>query len=81
MKSSVSLKELTHFINGRFVSGTSGRFVDVYDPSTGEVIVKVPLATRGEVQQAIDVAQAAFPSWRDTSVAKRAQVLLNFRNL
>lgn len=81
MKSSVSLKELTHFINGRFVPGTSGRFVDVYDPSTGEVIAKVPIATRGEVQQAIDVAQAAFPSWRDTSVAKRAQVLLNFRNL
>lgn len=77
----VSVKELTHFINGEAVAGTSGRFGDVYNPSTGEVIAKVPLATKEETQHAIATAQAAFPAWRDLSVARRAQVILQFRNL
>ncbi len=77
----VSVKELTHFINGEAVAGTSGRFGDVYNPSTGEVIAKVPLATKEETQHAIASAQAAFPAWRDLSVARRAQVVLQFRNL
>ncbi|MEK5230611.1 CoA-acylating methylmalonate-semialdehyde dehydrogenase [Lysinibacillus sp. FSL K6-0232] len=77
----VSVKELTHFINGEAVTGTSGRFGDVYNPSTGEVIAKVPLATKEETQHAIATAQAAFPAWRDLSVARRAQVVLKFRNL
>ncbi|MGM9951278.1 MAG: CoA-acylating methylmalonate-semialdehyde dehydrogenase [Lysinibacillus sp.] len=81
MTNTVTVKELTHFINGEPTAGTSNRFGDVYNPSTGEVIAKVPLATRDEVKHAIETAQAAFPAWRDTSVAKRAQVLLKFRNL
>lgn len=81
MTNTVTVKELTHFINGAPTPGTSKRFGDVYNPSTGEVIAKVPLATRDEVKQAIETAKAAFPAWRDTSVAKRAQVLLKFRNL
>ena len=31
------MKELTHFINGAQVKGTSGHFGDVYNPATGEV--------------------------------------------
>lgn len=81
MTETVSVKSLTHFIGGQAVAGKSGRFNDVYNPSTGAVIAQVPLATKKEVQTAIDVAKEAFPVWRDTSVAKRAQVLLKFRNL
>lgn len=81
MTNTVTVKELTHFINGAPTPGTSKRFGDVYNPSTGEVIAKVPLATRDEVKHAIETANAAFPAWRNTSVAKRAQVLLKFRNL
>ena len=38
------MQELTHYINGAHVKGTSGRFADVYNPATGEVEAKVPLA-------------------------------------
>jgi malonate-semialdehyde dehydrogenase (acetylating) / methylmalonate-semialdehyde dehydrogenase len=81
MTEAVSVKELTHFIGGQAVEGKSGRFGDVYNPSTGQVIAKVPLATPEETKEAIAKAQAAFPAWRNTSVAKRAQVLIKFRNL
>lgn len=36
------MQELTHYINGEHVKGTSGRFADVYNPATGEVQARVP---------------------------------------
>jgi acyl-CoA reductase-like NAD-dependent aldehyde dehydrogenase len=44
--------ELTHFIGGKHVKGTSGRFGDVYQPLDGTVRAKVPLATKAEVAAA-----------------------------
>lgn len=76
-----AVKTLTHFIGGEMVEGTSGRYGSVYNPATGEVIAKVPLASVEEARTAIDQAHAVFPKWRDTSVAKRAEVVLKFRHL
>lgn len=75
------IQTLTHFIGGKQVAGKSGKFGDVYNPTTGEVIAHVPFATVEETREAIALAKAAFPAWRDTSVAKRAQVVMKFRNL
>ena len=75
------IKELHHFINGSLVEGTSGRFSNVYNPSTGEVIAQVPLATKEEVKQAIEVAKKAFPAWKKTSPGKRAEIVMKFRQL
>jgi malonate-semialdehyde dehydrogenase (acetylating)/methylmalonate-semialdehyde dehydrogenase len=69
-----------HLINGEIVQGT-GRSVDVYNPSTGAVTKKVALADRATIQQALDVAKAAFPAWRNTPPAKRAQVMYRFKQL
>ena len=38
------MQELSHWINGAHVKGTSGRFADVFNPATGEVQARVPLA-------------------------------------
>ncbi|MBF8776742.1 CoA-acylating methylmalonate-semialdehyde dehydrogenase [Pseudomonas fulva] len=69
-----------HLINGDLV--TKGeRTADVFNPSTGHAIRKVELASRATVQQAIDAAKAAFPAWRNTPPAKRAQVMFRFKQL
>ncbi|WP_431028999.1 CoA-acylating methylmalonate-semialdehyde dehydrogenase [Lysinibacillus sp. LZ02] len=81
MPTAQEVRTLTHFIDGKMVEGTSGRYGSVYNPTTGEVIAQVPLATAEETREAIAKAQAAFPQWRDVSVAKRAEVVLKFRNL
>jgi len=47
------MKTLTHFIKGEEVAGISGRFSEVYNPTTGETIARVPLASKDEVQLAI----------------------------
>lgn len=52
-----------HFIGGRRVAGGSGRFVDAFEPMTGEVRSKVALASRDEVHAAIADAAAAQPAW------------------
>ncbi len=66
--------------NGEFVAD-NGRSADVFNPSTGEAIHKVPLADGKTLQKAIDAARAAFPAWRNTPPAKRAQVLYRFKQL
>lgn len=75
------VRELQHFINGTLVSGTSGRFSNVYNPCTGEVIAQVPLATREEVRQAIEMAKKAFPQWKALSGGKRGEIVQKFRQL
>ena len=81
MTEAVSVKKLTHFINGQLVEGKSGNYANVFNPSTGEVIAEVPIATAEETREAIAAAKEAFPAWRDLSVAKRAEVLMRFRHL
>ena len=66
-----SPEELTHFIGGKRVKGTSGRFADVYWPMTGEVAAKVPLASKAEVRAAIENAAAAQPAWAAQNPQKR----------
>jgi malonate-semialdehyde dehydrogenase (acetylating)/methylmalonate-semialdehyde dehydrogenase len=74
-------RELTHFINGKHVAGTSGRFADVFDPNIGEVQARVPLASRAEVAAAIANAEAAQPAWAATNPQRRARVLMKFVDL
>ncbi len=69
-----------HLIHGELV--TKGeRTADVFNPSTGQAVRKVELASRATLQQAIDSAKAAFPAWRNTPPAKRAQVMFRFKQL
>jgi len=72
---------LYHYIAGTRVPGDSERFGDVYDPSTGRVTRRVPLATRDDVERAVAAAEAAFPDWAAVPPARRAQVLFAFRDL
>ena len=72
---------LHHWAGGAQVEGTSGRVADVTNPATGEVTATVPLASAAEAAAVIAAAKAAFPAWRDTSLARRTRVLFRFREL
>jgi malonate-semialdehyde dehydrogenase (acetylating)/methylmalonate-semialdehyde dehydrogenase len=74
------MSTVQHLINGVSVD-TQSRTADVFNPSTGQVVRQVALADLATVRQAIDAAQAAFPAWRNTPPAKRAQVLFRFKQL
>ncbi len=75
------MREIGHFIGGKPVKGTSGRFGDVFDPNTGDVQAKVALAKHAEVEHAIANAQAAQPGWAATNPQRRARVMFKFLEL
>ena len=70
------MDELTHFIDGKRVKGSSGRFADVFNPATGEVQAKVPLASKDELDAATASAAAAQPAWAATNPQRRARVMM-----
>ncbi|MCB1791240.1 MAG: CoA-acylating methylmalonate-semialdehyde dehydrogenase [Gammaproteobacteria bacterium] len=72
---------LYHYVNGARSNGRSQRFGDVFNPATGEVAARVPLASADETAGAIAAASAAFPGWRDTPPLKRASILFRFKEL
>jgi malonate-semialdehyde dehydrogenase (acetylating) / methylmalonate-semialdehyde dehydrogenase len=75
------MKRIGHWIDGRVVPGSSGREGPVFNPALGEQTAVVDLASAAEVDAAVASAKAAFPAWRATSLAKRAEVLFNLYEL
>lgn len=75
------LPVLTHWIDGAAGAGSSARTAPVYNPATGRVQRLVPLASAADVDTAVAAAQAAYPAWRDASIAKRQAVMFAFREL
>jgi malonate-semialdehyde dehydrogenase (acetylating)/methylmalonate-semialdehyde dehydrogenase len=75
------MRTIGHFIGGREVKGTSGRFADVYLPMTGEVQAKVALASKAEVRAAVENARAAQVEWANTNPQRRVRVLMKFLEL
>ncbi len=76
-----SVPALPHLIAGKEVEGRSGRWSDVFNPATGAVSARVPLASKAEVEAAIASAQAAFPAWAATTPLNRARVMFRFKSL
>ncbi|WP_166613307.1 CoA-acylating methylmalonate-semialdehyde dehydrogenase, partial [Kineococcus indalonis] len=72
---------MQHWIAGAPGTGGAQRRAEVYDPATGRVTKDVALASPQDVQAAVAAAKAAFPAWRDTSLARRTAVLFAFREL
>ncbi|MEM6693860.1 MAG: CoA-acylating methylmalonate-semialdehyde dehydrogenase [Pseudomonadota bacterium] len=75
------MQELSHFVNGARVPGQSGRVADVYNPATGEVQAKVPLASVAEVNEIVAKAAEAQIGWAATNPQRRARVMMAFGQL
>src|ERR1700751_3511620 len=75
------MREIGHFVGGKTIKGTSGRFGDVFNPNTGEVQARVALASKAEMERAIANAEAAFPAWAATNPQRRARVMFKFLEL
>jgi malonate-semialdehyde dehydrogenase (acetylating)/methylmalonate-semialdehyde dehydrogenase len=73
--------QIDHWIGGRVLAGASGRSGPVYDPATGTRTGEVAFASAEEVDAAVQAARAAFPSWRETSLGRRAELFFRIREL
>ena len=75
------MREIGHFINGKEVNGTSGRTSEIFNPATGEVQATVALASKAELDHAVELAENAQPTWAKTNPQRRARVLMKFIEL
>jgi malonate-semialdehyde dehydrogenase (acetylating)/methylmalonate-semialdehyde dehydrogenase len=75
------VKEIGHFIGGKLVQGTSGRYGDIFNPNTGEVQARVALASAAEVRAAVENAKAAQPAWASKNPQVRGRVMMKFLEL
>ncbi len=62
---------ISHWLNNKAFAGNSSATAPVTNPATGEVTGEVALGSVEDARAVIDAAAAAFPAWRDTSLAKR----------
>lgn len=76
-------KRLGLFIDGRFVEPRSGKFVDSYDPTTGEAWYQFAEGGADDVDLAISSAQRAFrdPSWRRMTQTARGKLVRRLADL
>src|SRR6478735_11053273 len=75
------LQTVPHWKAGAPFAGESTRTSDVFDPATGRVTKRLALASPEDADAVIAGAAAAWPAWRDMSLARRTQVLFRFREL
>jgi len=75
------MRTIGHFIGGREVKGTSGRFADVFEPMTGDVQAQVALASKAELRAAVENAKAAQVEWGANQSAAPRRVMMKFLEL
>ncbi len=69
------VRTLKNYVNGQWVEASGDQWIDVENPSTGEVIARNPLSTKADVDRAIAAAHAAFAGWAATPVERRVEPL------
>jgi malonate-semialdehyde dehydrogenase (acetylating)/methylmalonate-semialdehyde dehydrogenase len=72
---------IRNYIDGEWVDSKSAEIIDVENPATGEVIARVPMSTREEVEQAAQAAKNAFRDWRETPPTSRIRYLFRLKEL
>jgi malonate-semialdehyde dehydrogenase (acetylating)/methylmalonate-semialdehyde dehydrogenase len=74
-------KHITHFIDGKYAGGNSGKEQPVYNPAIGEQTGSVLLANSFDVGIAVASAVKAFPAWSATTPLRRARILNKFLHI
>jgi succinate-semialdehyde dehydrogenase/glutarate-semialdehyde dehydrogenase len=68
-------EDLSLYIDGEFLKGGGRREQEIRNPATGEVIGKLPHASKEDLDRALAAAQKAFRSWRRSSPVERSRIL------
>ena len=66
---------LENYIGGNLIAPLNSKFIDNFNPATGEVYGKIPDSNQKDIDAAVHAAQKAFPSWSTTSVEERFKIL------
>lgn len=80
-ETATAIAEVPLLRGGQWERSTSQRWGEVFNPSTGKVIAKVPLCTTAEVDRVVIAAAEALPKWAETPIFERARIMFRFHQL
>lgn len=69
------------FIQGEFVESKTDNWLDVHNPATNQVVSRVPICTKEEMNTALESARNAFQDWSSRSIINRQNILSNYKHL
>ena len=72
---------IEHFIDGKITKGSSKKTSKVFNPATGEQSAEVNLASKTDVDLAVQKAKQAFTIWSRKPPAQRARIIFKFKEL
>ncbi len=75
------MKLIEHFVNGKIIPGSSDRKGKVFNPATGEQESEVRLASKSDLDQAVEAAKKAFETWSAKPPLQRARIIFKFKEL
>ena len=75
------MNSIEHFIGGKITKGSSKKTSKVFNPATGEQTAEVNLASKTDVDLAIEKAKNAFIDWSRKPPIQRARVIFKFKEL
>ncbi|MCK8523934.1 aldehyde dehydrogenase [Aquimarina sp. D1M17] len=71
------MEKILNYINGEFKAPIQNNWLENYNPSIGEVYGQIPNSTSEDIQLAYEAAKLAFPSWSQTTLQQRSEILSN----
>ncbi|HEX6333255.1 MAG TPA: CoA-acylating methylmalonate-semialdehyde dehydrogenase [Flavisolibacter sp.] len=70
-----------NYVNGRFVTPATDRYLDVISPLDGTLLSKVPMSGKQDLDFAVAAALSVFPAWSKTPIKERVQVFFRYKTL
>ena len=64
-----------NYINGKSQESVSGQFIDLINPTTGEVFAMAARSNEKDIDLAYNAAAKAFESWKNTTPSERSMAL------
>ncbi|MGB0787940.1 MAG: aldehyde dehydrogenase [Marinirhabdus sp.] len=75
------MQKIPNYINGEHCGPILGKWLENYNPSTGQTYSQVAKSTAEDVAKAYQAAEAAFPAWSSTGTDERSKILLKIAAL
>jgi malonate-semialdehyde dehydrogenase (acetylating)/methylmalonate-semialdehyde dehydrogenase len=76
-----SVKTVSFYVNGKWTNAEGRHLMPVTNPATGAEIAQVAYASVEDVNRTVELAHAAYLTWRDVPVVERVQPLYRFKTL
>lgn len=79
--STTAVADILNYVDGGWRKSSTTQFFDVTNPATNEIIARTPVSTKADLDEAVQAAAAAFPTWRRTPPGERIQYLFKLKYL